>query len=179
MYGSHACTLSQRRPQYCYYHIGLGLHVWLTCMHTLTGDHSIHVSLLPAHAEDYWEATSREHLTSFSDQERMNYGLKAMNVRWTLNRATASDEVPGVCSNGMTVTLLPYTVACRASNCKKSGKSSYYVWHKGGHRDGDSKMRNAEVGDTWFLRGDWQMACKDVAGYQWFKCISNHFILVT
>lgn len=114
---------------------------------------------------------------SFSDQERVNLGLRALHVRWELQPGALRDSknVEGECSNGLRVTLLPFSVACR-SNCRRSERRSYHVWHKGGNRDGESKRKNAEAGGVWFLRDGWSMACRgEMVGKQWLRCIANSY----
>ena len=122
--------------------------------------------------ELFWQATSRVQPGSFSDQERMNYGLRALHIQW-LGGGGEGKEARGICQNNMSVTLLPYSFACR-SNCRRSERGSYYVWHKGGPRDRESKMKNAELGGMWFLRSDWNSACRGM-GTEWLKCIANTF----
>ncbi len=108
----------------------------------------------------------------------MNLGLKALGIRWALqaNLQTTTKEVVGVCRNGLKVSLLPYSVSCRAGNCQSALRDVYYVWHKGGSRDGSSKKRSAEVGRTWFLRSDWQDCCSAHTGYDWFRNIATALV---
>ena len=102
----------------------------------------------------------------------MNYGLRALKVEWELANP-ATNIVTGQCDNGLKVTLLPYSFACR-SNCRRSDRGSYYVWHKGGPRDGDSKRRNAQVGDVWLLKGEGLSAgCRGQTGEAWLKCLAG------
>ena len=123
-------------------------------------------------AEQYWEATSSAHPASYSDQERMNYGLRALNVRWELANP-ASSVIRGECDNGLKIALLPYSFACR-SNCRYSERESYYVWHKGGARDRASKRRNAEVGRVWLLKGEGLAAgCRGEVGEAWLRCLAG------
>ena len=125
--------------------------------------------------EYYWEATSKVQPGSFSDQERMNYGLRALHIKWQGGGGGGGGgrkEASGLCQNGLSVTLLPYSFACR-SNCKRSEKGSYYVWHKGGPRDRDSKMKNADVGGVWFLSTNWNSVCREGRGLEWLRCIAS------
>ena len=109
-------------------------------------------------------------LASFSDQERMNYGLRALHIKW--QGRGGGKETSGMCQNSLSVTLLPYSFACR-SNCRRSERESYYVWHKGGPRDRDSKMRNADVGGVWFLNTKWNSVCREGRGLEWLRCIAS------
>ena len=123
--------------------------------------------------EYYWEATSKVQPGSFSDQERMNYGLRALHIKWQGGGGGGGrKEARGLCQNSLSVTLLPYSFACR-SNCRRSEKESYYVWHKGGPRDRDSKMKNADVGGVWFLSTNWNSVCREGRGLAWLRCITS------
>ena len=102
----------------------------------------------------------------------MNYGLRALNVQWEL-ADPATSVIAGHCDNGLRVSLLPYSFACR-SNCRLSERGGYHVWHKGGQRDGDSKRKNAEVGRVWLLKGEGLAAgCRSEVGEAWLRCLAG------
>ncbi len=108
----------------------------------------------------------------------MNFGLKALDVTWRFPASYPNTitEVDGVCENGLRVSLLPYCFSCRGSNCQRSLRKVYYVWHKGGSRDGTSKRRSAEAGKMWFLRSDWQTCCTAQLGYNWLSSIATPLV---
>ena len=126
--------------------------------------------------EEFWEATSKVASSSYSDQGKMNYGLEAMDVKWTLpSRKLNSllDSVEGVGHSGLRVSLLPYNIACRAGSCtRKALSAGLYIWHKGGARVGASKRGGAQEGGVWFLRSDWTVGCDNLTARDWLKCIS-------
>lgn len=127
--------------------------------------------------EEFWEVMSRAAPKCYSDQGKMNYGLQAMDVQWSLpsrKLASLSQSVQGVCRNGLSVSLLPYTIACRAGSCtRRALASGLYIWHKGGARVGARKRQGAEVGGVWFVRSDWSVGCNNRTGRDWIKCIST------
>lgn len=115
--------------------------------------------------------------SSFSDQGKMNYGLQAMRIQWSLqsrNLGSLTQPVHGEGRNRLRVSLLPYNVACRAGSCThKALSNGLYVWHKGGERQGERKREGAEGGGAWLLRHDWTISCEGMKGRQWLQCISN------
>lgn len=106
----------------------------------------------------------------------MNYGLQAMDVQWSLSSrklSSLSHSVQGLCHNGLSVSLLPYNIACRAGSCtRKALSSGLYIWHKGGARVDRAKREGAEEGGVWFLQSDWTMGCDHKTGSNWIQCIS-------
>lgn len=115
---------------------------------------------------------------SFSDQERLNYGLKLLHIQWEQFDQSHVDNlvssIEGVSDNGLKVTLIPQSTVCR-STCNLARRSSYTVWHKGGARDGRSKKNGASAGYVWFLVNNWKQICKhdNVIGIEWLNCISS------
>lgn len=126
--------------------------------------------------EKFWEAVSRTAPNSYSDQGKVNYGLQAMDVEWSLpskKLSSLSHPVQGLGHNGLRVSLLPYNIACRAGSCtRKALASGLYIWHKGGTRTGPAKRVGAEEGGVWFLRSDWTMGCDQKTGGNWVQCIA-------
>ena len=120
---------------------------------------------------------SRSAPSSYSDQGKINYGLQVLDMQWnlpSLRLATLSKIVQGHCRNGLRVSLLPYSVACRAGSCThKALSSGLYIWHKGGARAGNMKREGAEEGGVWFLRSDWTVGCNMKTDKEWLKCIST------
>ena len=107
---------------------------------------------------------------SLSDQERLNYALDSLHVEWHRN----GEIIEGRCGNGLRVTLLPLTYVCR-KNCKRSELKSYYVWHKTGQKNGDSKRKAALDGRLWFLRDNWSTHCNsdELNRLEWLDCIAS------
>ena len=121
------------------------------------------------HAEEFWEEMRKILPKSFSDQGRINYGLKALGVEW---HSLTDGSFEGKCTNGLKVNTLPYSQVCR-SKCNRKKLSSYHVWHKPASRNGQSKMRAAAEGNIWLLSSQWNLNCKDDMLKQetWLKCI--------
>lgn len=134
------------------------------------------INLCTSVLEEFWEAVSRAAPNSYSDQGKMNYGLQAMGVEWSMpsrKLSSLSQSVQGVCHNGLRVSLLPYNIACRAGSCtRKALSSGLYIWHKGGARVGMRKKEGAEQGGVWFLRSDWSVGCDYKTGKDWIQCIA-------
>ena len=132
-------------------------------------------------AEQYWEAvtmSSPPRSLAVNDQIRLNYGLDVLQISWKgddyIHHSLTSTAF-GVCRNNLSVTVLPFGTICRYG-CNPSKRHSYYIWHKGGQRDTDSKMAGAKKGHTWFLRSNWQDIDEDgvkLKGRQWLGSISN------
>ena len=94
-----------------------------------------------------------------NDQVRLNVALKAMNVKWnnSLHGSYTSilkEAWQGKGIQGFTVTVLPSTIMCRARECHRHHRSSYYVWHSGGKHE-DGKRKYAAGAGLWYLRTDW------------------------
>ena len=148
-----------------------------------------YTSILPTaltnynYIEDFWEAMSRVALSSYSDQGKMNYGLQAMSVEWSLpsyNLASITESVEGVGSSGLRVSLLPYSVACRGGSCTHTSlRPGLYIWHKGGARVGEKKREGIEEGRVWFLHSDWMNSCDVEQGKDWLKCIATDHEMFT
>ena len=58
------------------------------------------------------------------------------------NPQIATKEWLGRGRDGFTVAVLPISVVCRQS-CSKKLEQWYYVWHKGGSKNRDGKMKYA------------------------------------
>ena len=113
-----------------------------------------------------------------NDQIRLNYGLDVLQISWKgddyIHHQLTSTAF-GVCRNNLSVTVLPFGTICRYG-CNPNKRHFYYIWHKGGQRDTDSKMAGAKEGHTWFLRSNWQDIDEDgvkLKGRQWLGSIST------
>ena len=132
-------------------------------------------------AEQYWEAVTRSsppRSLAVNDQIRLNYGLDVLQISWKgddyIHHPLTSTAF-GVCRNNLSVTVLPFGTICRYG-CNPNKRHFYYIWHKGGQRDTDSKMAGAKKGHTWFLRSNWQDIDEDgvkLKGRQWLGSIST------
>lgn len=105
---------------------------------------------------------------SLSDQERLNYALEELHVKWKKR----DGNLEGVCWNGLAVTLLSAAYVCR-NKCSRSKISSYYVWHKAGQKNSRSKQKTALEGRLWYLHDNWSIHCaeRDLVGVDWLKCL--------
>ena len=119
--------------------------------------------------EMFWKEVGNIQPKLFSDQGRINYGLKASGVKW---HSLTDGSYEAECANGLKVNTLSYSHVCR-SNCNRKRLSTYYVWHKPASRDGQSKMRAAAEGNIWLLSRQWNLNCGDsmLKQEKWLKCI--------
>lgn len=121
--------------------------------------------------EEFWRETGKILPKSYSDQGRINYGLKALRVEW---HSLSDGSFEGVCANGLKVSTLSYSRVCR-SNCMRNKMGAYYVWHKPAPRDGQSKMKAASQGNMWLLSTKWNLDCVhlELKQQKWLECIRN------
>ena len=132
-------------------------------------------------AERYWDSVTKSRLKrteNANDQIRLNYGLDILNISWSGNEIIRDEngtEAVGRCYNGLNITVLPYSVICRY-NCSPQHRDGYYIWHKGGDRDTQSKMAEAAKGHMWFLKENWKNISEDSSsqGTEWLRLISNN-----
>ena len=129
------------------------------------------------HTEQYWKAVTgvRIRKERANDQIRLNWGLEGLGVKWEGNTYDEDSAAFGTCrQNGLNVTVLPYSVVCRYG-CLPQRRNQYYIWHKGGDRDKESKMSGALKGHTWFLRSDWKSTSyrSALSGRELLRSISN------
>ncbi len=126
-------------------------------------------------AEQFWEAVFKVQLRKekANDQIRLNHGLDMLGISWSGNYHDGHRSVMyGQCRNHLTVTVLPFDIICRYG-CLTSKRDQYYIWHKGGERDQNSKMAGATSGHTWFLRKDWNSQDdRALKGTNWLYSIS-------
>ena len=109
-----------------------------------------------------------------NDQIRLNYGLQKLHIQWeNSNYAKEKYNTPAVgsSSNGLKVVVLPFNTICRFG-CQTKMRDTYYIWHKGGSRDKESKKRGAKKGHTWFLKDDWNKLDSNLKKTEWLKFIS-------
>ena len=102
---------------------------------------------------------------NYDDQARVNYALKAMRIKWDKSDISIAASFGWTLKERLHVTALPTTQVCRT--CKESGKSLYYIWHKRGQKDGESKIKTAEESGFWYLRNDWETVRTDARGALW------------
>jgi hypothetical protein len=135
--------------------------------------------------EIYWESVYAARLKGgpmANDQIRLNHGLHHLHVEWEHGKHTNRDrqhDQPALGrsqSSGLSVVVLPLSDVCRF-DCRPEYRGRYYIWHKGGSRDKNSKMKGAKQGRTWFLKERWSELNSnmvvDVRGTKWLKRISN------
>ena len=131
-------------------------------------------------SEQYWEGMSKVLPKSASDQAKLNTALKAMDIKWSTGsngsrRSILKEAWQGKGRGGFTVTVLPSTVMCRARECPRRRRSSYYVWHRGGKHE-DGKQKYAAAAGLWYLRTDWMTVSNGTTtnGLQWLKAVATH-----
>ena len=123
--------------------------------------------------EQYWQAIPGVCVSSLDDQEKLNCGLKALNVTWEnagSNQNTTT--VHGRCVNRLNVDVLPFSQICRQTHCDPEKRGSYYIWHKGGSRTRRDKLKGSRDGRTWFLRYKWSKISNDLRGRDWLDSIA-------
>ena len=113
------------------------------------------------------------HSESLDDQAKLNYGLKALGIRWqNSNQSHQDTTIYGEASNGLRVSILPYNDVCRLATCQVELRSRYYFWHKGGHRSRKEKLHSARKGRTWFLKYQWNRILNSYTGKDWLRSIA-------
>ena len=113
------------------------------------------------------------HQECVDDQGKLNYGLKALNIRWSNSDSDHRNTIiSGTASNGLRVSILPYNDVCRMNECRLDKRKYYYIWHKGGHRTRREKLKSAKEGQTWFLKYKWQTISTSYVGKEWLKSIA-------
>ena len=150
-------------------------------LHTHTCQHT-HTHTLPCHyTEKYWEAvtmSSPPRRDAINDQIRLNYGLDVLKISWKGSdyiENQLSSKAFGECRNGLSVTVLPFNTICRYG-CHPKMRNTYYIWHKGGERNRESKRAGAERGHTWFLSSKWASLSEGspkLKGREWLRFIST------
>ena len=130
-------------------------------------------------SEQYWESMSKVLPEVTNDQVRLNVALKAMNIKWNNSfhgsyRSILKEAWQGNSMQGFTVTVLPSTIMCRARECPRRRRSSYYVWHRGGKHE-DGKRKYAAAAKLWYLRTDWMTVSNGTTtnGLQWLKAVTK------
>ena len=113
---------------------------------------------------------------SFDDQQKLNCGLKALDIRWQNNDSDYQNTtVFGVTkSSGVRVSILPYKHICRQLTCEAELRSTFYIWHKGGSRKRRDKIVGAREGQTWFLRYKWDAIRNNFTGRQWLDSVAYY-----
>ena len=135
--------------------------------------------LLLVYAEEFWNVFSNH--TNFNtskmcgnDQQRINYGLHELKVRWNSEQGYDKKPIVGICKNNLTVTAIPRRLICRP-HCKRKQIDQYYIWHNlaSGHKN-FSKVEDAKHIHRWFLRKDWRIISdrSTTTGQDWLKSIT-------
>ena len=125
-------------------------------------------------AENFWQEVSKimkfPHLTR-SDQLLFNYGLIALGVTW--QRISGASYL-GECRNGMKVSTLPPSLACRVT-CSSRLRDSVYIWHARSTQSGKAKVRMETRSGIMFLLPQWTTKCNgsSLVGVEWLHCISS------
>ena len=112
------------------------------------------------------------HQECVDDQGKLNYGLKALDIKWHSNSNHQSGTVYGQARNDLHVNILPYDDICRLDTCVSDMRARYYVWHKGGYRTRRTKLHSARDGRVWFLRYKWDNIHNQYVGKEWLRSIA-------
>ena len=144
-------------------------------------NHTVYFLCSFIYTELYWEAmySAKTRAAGMAnDQIRLNYGLHALNTQWDYDKTRRDTPAVGHSSrSNLSVVVLPFSTICRFG-CRANMRGQYYIWHKGGSRDKQSKMKGAKQGHTWFLKDKWSELHSnmivDVKGTKWLKWISVH-----
>lgn len=118
-------------------------------------------------------------LDSVDDQEKLNCGLKALQISWLNNDSSYQDTtVRGVGGNLLRVSILPYDYICRQLTCIAENRAGYFIWHKGGQRSRRDKLVSAREGQTWFLKYQWEKNSRSsLVGMKWLESIAYYSVL--
>ena len=143
---------------------------------------SIHIPLSPPSlppipslpvSEAYWQAMSSSCPSSHDDQEKLNCALHTLHITWVNARGNqTTNTVHGQCRNRLRVSILPYQLICRQTNCDPQRRGSYYIWHKGGSRSRRQKLKGSRDGGSWFLRYKWYKIQNQLQGHDWLASIA-------
>lgn len=136
------------------------------------------VMLYTNYTESYWNSMEDVCPYSVDDQEKLNCGLKALDIHWFNNDSNYQHAtVNGVCSNSLRVSILPYDNICRQLKCLAESRERYYIWHKGGQRSRREKLVSAREGQTWFLKYQWDKVNSTHVGTKWLESIAYYSVL--
>ena len=119
-------------------------------------------------AEILWQEISKlmkfPHLRR-SDQTLFNYGFIALGIAWQRMNGTS---FLGECGNGMMVSTIPPSLACRV-RCNNKIKDSVYIWHALSRQVGQAKVKSASRSGTMFLLPQWSTTCNEnsLVGVEW------------
>ena len=117
---------------------------------------------------------------SVDDQEKLNCGLKALQISWLNNDSSYQDTtVRGIGGNLLRVSILPYNYICRQLTCIAENRAEYFIWHKGGQRSRRDKLVSAREGQTWFLKYHWweKNSRNSLVGTKWLESIAYYTVL--
>ena len=124
-------------------------------------------------AEQYWNGMKDIQRDCLDDQGKLNYGLKALDIRWQNSISNHTTTIiQGTGNNGLQVSILPYNDVCRLETCDSKRRNVYFIWHKGGHRTRREKLHSARDGNTWFLRYKWEKISNNLVGREWLRSIA-------
>lgn len=112
---------------------------------------------------------------TLNDQVKINCALNTMQPDWgdTADKDILYDEWVATTPDRLKVTILPSKDVCRQT-CKAEKRDQYYIWHRGGKRDTDGKIKYAIRGRLWFLKKDWESKRNSsVSGEEWLREITE------
>ncbi len=102
---------------------------------------------------------TKEHMQD--DQIRMNYGFKALGIKWIQNETCTALQKKNHClakgetAANLSVTIVPHGVVCRHEHCFIKDVDSYYIWHV---RESAGIKVHFPSGPAWFLDKNWKAA---------------------
>ena len=143
------------------------------CMYNSPQPPFIHPFII-SFAETLWNSI---HANSYDDQRLLNHAVDRLNMTWD-NHSKASIQntiVNGVSSNGLRVTVLPFSYICRTSCSKimawEIARKELYVWHELTLKRGGIKEKAAITAHVWFLKS--AMPVNALTGINWLTSITS------
>ena len=145
-----------------------------------------HLSFLFFHLELLWN-TMADIQIDFSDQQKLNFALEKMKVKWKKINITSNHRGwQGITQHKLNVTVLPKTMACRRK-CQGENPRDFYIWHKPAgstfnttRKKVERVVSNLRKVKLWFIKENWMSVSEmtNVKGEKWLRCISNADVAV-
>ena len=124
------------------------------------------------HSELFWD-TWNKGVGGADDQKRLNYVMSAMTITWD-SKSVRAVESHAKGERGFKVTALSQLQVCRLGKCHARDVGHYYIWHKGGGKNRDSKIKTSSEIGSWYLKKDWESITRETTakGVEWLRKIS-------
>ena len=103
--------------------------------------------------------------------------MLAMNITWD-SESVRTMESHGKGERGFKVTALSQLQVCRMGQCHAENADHYYIWHKGGHKTRDSKIKTSSEIGSWYVKSNWETITMEMTakGVEWLRKIAVHLI---